>query len=82
MSCRVTNYYVTKQTEIKKMLGYMEPNTSNLETQTFSEYSVKAARGRALMQVLGPQQERHKVSSLMKLSFWEEETKNKCTRKI
>ena len=48
----------------------MEPNTSNLETQTFSEYSVKAARGRALMQVLGPQQERHKVSSLMKLSFW------------
>lgn len=70
MSCIVTNYYVTKQTVIKNMSGYMEPNTRNLETQTFKEYSVKAARGQALMQVLGAQQERHRVSGLTKFSYW------------
>ena len=48
----------------------MEPNTRNLETQTFKEYSVKAARGQARMQVLGAQQERHRVSGLTKFSFW------------
>lgn len=70
MSCIVTNHYVTKQTVIKNMSGYMEPNTRNLETQTFNDYSVKAARGQAPMQVLGAEQERHKVSGLTEFSFW------------